>query len=115
MVRPDRLEQPVVGSRAARPLGLLLKPALRALQRDRRECCVDLGRGDADQPLARGVPAEVEQDRAGESLEARRQDRRPAPPRAGRLALAEGEVAAEVDPLGESGEAGGADDRGPPR
>ena len=55
---------------------------------------IDLGRGRADDPVARRLPADVEQQRAGERLERRGQDRRPLRPDPRRLAFAEQQEAA---------------------
>ena len=111
MVGADRLEEVVDGPLAGRPLGVLLEPALRALERRQREVGRDLGLGALVDPVARGLPAEVEVDRADERLERGREERRPDAAATLRLALAEQEELAEVEPRGEPGEAGSADDR----
>ena len=77
------------------------------------ESCVELRARRASISQSRvGVAAEVEVERAGERLEGRGEERRPAPAAALRLALAEEQERAEVDPVGEAGEAGRRHDRG---
>ena len=115
VVGPDRLDQPVQRPLAGGPLGVLLEPALGALERRDREVRGELLRGQLVDPVARGVPAEVEVDRADEGLERRRQQRRPDAPAALGLALAEQEERAEVEPGRQAREPGRAHDRGPAR
>ena len=111
VVRADGLDEPVGRPLAGGPLGVLLEPALGALERGHREVGRQLLGGHLVDPVARDVPAEVEVDRADQRLERRREQRRPHAPAALRLALAEQQERAEVDAGREAGEPGRADDR----
>ena len=68
------------------------------LRLHRRQAGVELRPCGGDQPVARPLPADVEEQGARERLEAGREDGRPVRPLATRLALAELEVGAEIDP-----------------
>ena len=111
VVGSDGFQDPVDGADAGRPLGVLLEAALGALQRGWREVELDLGRGKADDPFTRRLPADIEVDRAGDSLERLGQEGRPAAPSAGGFALPQQQVVAEVQAAGEAGQAGGRHDR----
>ena len=111
VVRPDRLDQAVDGPLAGGPLGVLLEPALGALEGGDGVVGGELLRGQLVDPVAGGVPAEVEVDRPDQRLERRRQQGRPDAPAALGLALAEEQERAEVEAGRQAGEAGGADDR----
>ena len=63
---------------AGGPLGELLESALGALERADRCLRGELGGGEADQPRAHGLEAEIEIERAGDGLEGRRQEQRAA-------------------------------------
>ena len=115
VVGSDRLDQPVERPLAGRPLGVLLEPALGALERRDRVVGGQLLRRQLVDPVARGVPAEVEVDRPDEGLERGRQQGRPDAAAALRLAFAEQQVRAELEPGGQPGEAGRAHDRGAAR
>ena len=69
VVGSDGLDQPVERPLAGRPLGVLLEPALGALERRDRVVGGQLLRGQLVDPVARGVPAEVQVDRPDEGLE----------------------------------------------
>ena len=109
---PDRVDQPVRRPFAGPTLGVLLEPALGALERADRRLGGELRVGQRDQPVADRLEAEVEVEGAGDRLERRGEERRPATAAALRLALAEQERRAEVEPAGEAGQAGRRHDRG---
>ncbi len=113
VVGPRRVEHPVLGSLPAGPLGVLLEAALRALQARRRRVVGQLRGCQRHDPVARPVEPEVEVQRPADRLEGRGEEGRAAAAATGRLALAEKEGVAEIDPAGETGEAGRRDDRRP--
>ena len=77
VVGPDGLDQPVERPVAGRALGVLLEPALGALERRQRRLGGQLELRPARRIQSpRGVPAEVEVDRADERLERGREERR---------------------------------------
>ena len=83
----------VVRPLAGRPLGVLLEPALGALERRRSaRPPASSGAASARSQSRAAVAAEIEVERADERLERRREQRRPAPAAALGLALAEQQV-----------------------
>ena len=93
---PDRLDDPVVGPLAGSALGVLLQPALRALEREDRRLQRSAPARPAPISQSRdGVVAEVEVERAGERLERRR---RAATAGAGRCAATRPRRAAGTGP-----------------
>jgi hypothetical protein len=114
VIGPDGLEQPVDGPVPGRSLGVLLEPALGALEARQRHVLGQLGLGPGLDPVTGERPAEVEVDRAHQRLEGGREQRRPDPAAAHCLALAEQQERAEVQACRETREPGGAHDRGAP-
>ena len=112
MVRPRRIGQPVRRPLAGPALGELLEPALGALERADRRLGGEFRVGQPDQPVPDRLVPEIEIERARDRLERGGQERRPATAAALRLALAEQERGAEVEPAGEAGQAGRRHDGG---
>ena len=79
VVGPGRVDEPVRRPVAGPALGVLLEPALGALERADRRLGVELRVGQPDEPVADRLEAEVEVERARDGLEGRREERRPPP------------------------------------
>ena len=92
VVGTGRVHEPVDRPVAGPALGELLEAALRALEAADRGLGDELGVGQADDPVADRLEAEVEVERAGDGLEGRREERRAAAAAALGLTLAEEEV-----------------------
>jgi len=71
VVGADGLEEAILRATARDPLGVLLEPALGALEGGRWELGSDLRLGDARHPGPGHVPAGVEEDRPDDGLEGR--------------------------------------------
>ncbi len=74
VIGPARVHEPVRRPVAGMPLGVLLEPALRALERDDRRLGDELGGGEAHDPVADRPKAEIEVQGAGDRLERRGQE-----------------------------------------
>ena len=113
VVGPARVDEPVGRSLAVGSLGVLLEPALGALQAREGRVARQLRLGLLEEPVADHVVAEVEVDRPDQGLEARGEERDPRPPVAARFAFAETKRLTELDPAGDPGQTLGADDGRP--
>ncbi len=114
VVRALGVEEAVLRPLSREPLGVLLESALRALQGTERPIARQLGRGQGSHELVDGTVPEVQVDGTDESLEGGREQGRPAAAAALRFALAEQQILAELQPIGQTGQTGGAHDRCPP-
>ena len=112
---PARRPRPAryVGARTGSPLRALLEPTLRALEGRGREDRRSIRAPPAREPVARRRPSRDRGKSAPVNASKRRgQQRRPHAAATWRLALAEQEGIPEVEPLGDPGQASGADDGG---
>ena len=112
MVRPGRIEESIRRPSTAAALGELLEAALGALERPDRGLGRELRISQPDQPVADGIEAEVEIERARHRLEGGCEERRTTATTALRLTLAERQRLPEIEAGGEPGKTGGRDDGG---
>jgi hypothetical protein len=114
VIRPDGVEEAVLRALSREALGVFLQSTLGALERPERAIACDLGGGEGSHEAAGGDVPQVEVDGADESLKGGREQGRPEPATALSLSFTQQKILAKTETAGQTGKAGGADDRGSP-